>query len=299
MQPDPSTTDTNLRSASRIACDIPVLLDPEEKKMPAKVVDVSRTGVRIRISDAELRLHRLSTIRHVAERLMDSIGASFDIHFHPKMLGDLISRDLQLVRIASRDWEQTAVEIGCLIEGEPLRDEEAGMMGLALPLIGTPVIPSTLEGALPPASRVGRFEASKRERVTGVVPAIPTAPGSYRASCRFRASITTTGTSSSRSAPLRGIAEGISPKSGRIRLTDLGDLGFREPPQTVAEVIVALDQHFGERLALKLSDGAEHLWSGPTRVAQVELPPDRPGQAIVDLGFERPLRPAERKRLRV
>ena len=123
------------RAAARVDCDIPVAIHSDGRKVAASILDASRTGLRMRIPARELGVHRLSSLVQIAQRMSDTFGDSFEVEFLPDRLGGLVKRKLRPVRIGQRDWEHADVEVGCLL-ADPLNDDEASMLGIALPKPG-------------------------------------------------------------------------------------------------------------------------------------------------------------------
>ena len=63
--------------------------------------------------------------------------------------------------------------------------------------------------------------------------------------------------------------------------------------QGVAATATRLGTVLGTDVALRLVDGATHLWTGPARIEMVEVGPAAPHPVNVWLSFTRPLKPAE------
>ncbi|MDA1194926.1 MAG: PilZ domain-containing protein [Planctomycetota bacterium] len=139
----------NRRQAVRVECDLPVRLHGGAgDEYAGRIIDLSRTGLRLRIPGKLLGVHRLSSLVQVTRRLHETLGDQFRGELHYEMLGPLIQRTLKPCRIAKRDWEQTDVEIGCEFD-IGLTAEEVGMLGMPLPAVGAEVAAPGLHGAGP------------------------------------------------------------------------------------------------------------------------------------------------------
>jgi hypothetical protein len=65
----------------------------------------------------------------------------------------------------------------------------------------------------------------------------------------------------------------------------------------VASTMAALGDAYGSEVALRLVDGATHLWTGPARIDMVEVGQAAPYPVTLWLSFARPLRTPERRAL--
>ena len=108
------------RRAARIPCAMPVALLVAGAWRPATLLDVSRTGVRLRVSRPE-----------ATEDLPCRIAAQF----HPDRLGDLIRRELSVLRVGVPEHGTSDVEIACELDA-PLGDIEVAALALAIPPVG-------------------------------------------------------------------------------------------------------------------------------------------------------------------
>jgi len=267
----------NRRRAVRIACDLPVRLEGVDADLHARIVDVSRTGLRLRMPGELLGVHRLSSLAQVTRRLEETLGREFVAELHYEMLGPLVRKTLEPTRIAKLDWEQADVEVGCLL-GDPLSDEEIGMLGVPAPAIGALEAPDDL--VVPgPVHRTPRLAPVRGQGA-------PEYPDSFTAWLYPEPG--------KLGQPLR--TETISLTRG------MAILGVTPPSHTalmalpVAEVISKLDGDYGTGILLRIVDGDRDVWAGPAELQEVDV---RSPAGDIHLGvtFGRELRAEELGRL--
>ena len=120
------------RKTRRVDCDVPLNLVGRLDGAAVKVVDMSRTGLRLRVAlaDLELQPHAglLTVWSHASKALLEATVADFD----PKVLGDLVRRRIRPVRLTHSPDDPSCVEVGCAFE-EPLSEEDLAILGLDLP----------------------------------------------------------------------------------------------------------------------------------------------------------------------
>ncbi|MDF1700732.1 MAG: PilZ domain-containing protein [Planctomycetota bacterium] len=266
----------NRRQAVRVACDLPIRLSDGEAERHGRIVDISRTGLRVRIPGAALGVHRLSSLVQVTRNLQEALGDTFLGELHYEMLGPLVQRQLTPCRIAKRDWEQTDVEVGCQFES-PLRDEEVGMLGVALPAVGAEDAPEDVEGSGPfrrtePAPTRPHLRKAPKPQLTAY---LYPAPGKT-------------------SKPLVTRTHALT--KGMAILEVASGQGWDLPDLAVADLVMALDAAYGTSILLRVVDGDDDLWAGPAEIQEVDI---RPGNNEIRLGvtFSQQLRTEELGRL--
>lgn len=270
--------DPNRRQAVRVACDLPIRLIGSDTEQIGRIVDLSRTGLRVRIPGTNLGVHRLSSLVQVTRNLTSALGDAFVGHLHHEMLGPLVQRQLTPCRIAKRDWEQTDVEIGCEFD-TPLRDEEVGMLGVPLPGVGQEHADASLHGAGP--VRRGTDEPRptrphiREPEVPSYIAYVYPAPGKTSKPLMTKTCSLT-----------RGMA---------ILSVDEGQ-GWDLPDLVVSDLVMALDAAYGTAVLLRVVDGEHDLWAGPAELQEVDV---APGTHRIKLGvaFGRELRTEELGRL--
>ena len=270
--------ESNRRQAVRVTCELPIRLIGDDVEHIGTIVDLSRTGLRVRIPGSDLGIHRLSSLVQVTRSLHASLGDVFVGDLHHEMLGPLVQRQLTPCRIAKRDWEQTDVEVGCQFD-VPLRDEEVGMLGVPLPGVGQDEAPESLHGAGP------RRRSEDEPRPTRPHLREPEAP-SYVAYVYPAPGKTSKPLITSTRSLTRGMA---------ILSVDEGQ-GWDLPDLAVADLVMALDAAYGTSILLRVVDGDQDLWAGPAELQEVDV---APGTHRIKLGvaFGRELRTEELGRL--
>lgn len=319
------------RAAKRVDCEFPTRLAGTKGPLDATVCDLSRTGVKLQVSGATLGIHRLSSLVQVAKRVSDSLGASFVAKLHHERLGNLVSKVLRPIRIGQRNWEQADVELGCRVDGG-ISDEEAGMLGIALPKVGAIEAPSYLTGAGPevrdaPTPRRWHNDSTPVEPAPDPAPSTPEVPEvseypvetpadpSHQLELNLvpepepesqpknagwagrpvsgRHRVYVRGRASGRGASFQAVTEAVSQKCAVLRIRNIDQLVGAEAAEGVSKFVMAFDAMYGEELSLRIMDGTRHLWSGPATVRCMELPPEAPGTALLTVAYSRKLRPAE------
>lgn len=265
------------RQAVRVPCELPIRIEGAQGPLEATLVDVSRTGLRLRIPGSILRVHRLSSLVQVTESLNRVLGEAFQADLNHVVLGSLIRRELKMTRIAKRDWERTDVEIGCLLD-VPLDDAEVGTLGVALPpLDGDEDEPPS------PAHELSRARPGRTGAARGSPPV--SEPIEHRAFIYPAPGKT--------GRPLATRTSSVSPGTVVVAIERMQ--GWSYDDMNVAAVVTALDKAYGSNVLLRIVDGGEDLWAGPAEVKEVDVTPE-PGIRI-GLSFGRELRTEELDRL--
>lgn len=268
----------NRRDAVRVDCDLPIRLTGAGNERVGRIVDLSRTGLRVRVPGPAFGVHRLSSLVQVTQGLHDALGDCFQGDLHHEMLGPLVQRELTPCRIAKRDWEHTDVEIGCELD-RPLTDEEVGMLGVALPSVGaeTPAEHLVVTG---PTHRAGESQPPARPHLRPADPArhlayLYPAPGK---------------TSKPLITRTRSLTRGMA-----MLAVDEGQ-GWDLPDLAVSDLVMAFDAAYGNAILLRVVDGEDDLWVGPAELQEVDV---TPGAGRINLGvsFGRELRTEELGRL--
>jgi hypothetical protein len=267
----------NRRQSVRVDCDFPIRLQGEDVPYVGRIVDLSRTGMRVRIPGKSLNVHRLSSLVQVTRQLQDALGDTFNGELHYEMLGPLVNRTLIPCRIAKRDWEQTDVEVGCQFNA-PLTDDEVGMLGVPLPAVGAERAPDGIVGAGPvhrtsmPAP--GRPHL-RREEAQAYMAYVYPSPGKPS-----KPLVTKTHTLT------RGMA---------ILEVETGQ-GWDRPDMAVGEVVMALDAAYGSDILMRVMNASQDLWAGPAEVQEVDVHPET-HRLKLGIAFGRELRTEELGRL--
>lgn len=252
----------NRREAARVPCVVPIRVEPGDRPIfAAHLVDVSRTGLRLRIPGAVLGVHRLSSLAQVARSAAALLGESFIAELHYEQLGPLVRKRLKTIRIAKRDWEHADVELGCIMCDSHLTDLEASMLGVHLPPIG-------VDEPEPHAAVAGPRE----EEMAAYIYGSDEAEG---------AAIVAQADALTRGMAMLTVAD----ESEHLRDLD------------VTELAEELDDTYGSKLTLRISIGDEDLWVGPAEIKEIDVADEETGAVRLGVAFGRELRAEELRRL--
>ncbi len=328
----------NNRRHTRRSCEVPLEILAEAVRLSGRVMDASRSGVRLRVPGAPLGLYRMAPPALVGRQVGRILGIEFQARFHPERLGSLLSKRLRPVRIGQCEASSADVELGCVVD-PPLTDDEAAMLGLGLPTL----LPDGQEGELSLEARAPQVRSdlsapasparptpppSPRIRIAAPAPSKTTprhAPGaplrseappprlseapalragslpdevvprvSLAARESWRAYVHPSGTR--RIPPFVARMELVSTTGVQVKVLDRSLLNLNGGVD-VASTMAALGDAYGSEVALRLVDGATHLWTGPARIEMVEVGQAAPHPVTLWLSFARPLRTPERRAL--
>lgn len=307
-----ATPDGNRRRTERLDTELPLAIHTTKGPVEAEIRDVSRTGLRFHIRACALGLSPTRDLYVMAEGVGRVLQQSFEADLNHAMLGSLIQKSVQMVRISVARESEELIEICGRFE-IPLQLEEATMLGLPLPPSVDSdedwdperrmVAPAAREVVLPERPRAPRPAPTKRPARSVEAGADPQAPVElerpdadgalgFTTTRRFRAYLRSR-------AP-----DGPQPLSCQTDLVGYEGVRLRipRPPEAargVAAAAAALREAYGAEPNLKLMDKADHLWTGATRIVAIDLPGNQPGDMLVTLLFVHALRPAEVRRLKL
>ncbi len=267
----------NRRQSVRVDCDLPIRLQGEHLPYVGRIVDLSRTGMRVRIPGKSLSVHRLSSLVQVTRQLRSALGDTFAGELHYEMLGPLVNRTLTPCRIAKRDWEQTDVEVGCQFNS-PLTDDEVGMLGVPLPAVGAVNAAEGIVGAAPvhrTGARAPGRPHLRRDEAQAYMAYVYPSPGKPSKPLVTRTRTLT-----------RGMA---------ILEVEIGQ-GWDRPDMAIGEVVMALDAAYGSEILMRVVDDSQDLWAGPAEVQEVDVHPET-RRLKLGVAFGRELRAEELGRL--
>ncbi len=267
----------NRRRAVRIACDLPVRLEGIEADLYARIVDLSRTGLRLRMPGELLGVHRLSSLAQVTRKLQETVGKEFTAELHYEMLGPLVRKILEPSRIAKLDWEQSDVEVGCQLR-DPLTDEEVGMLGVPLPAIGER---ETAEGMVIQGPQRRTPHIGPRGVNADPIEAQPFTAWLYPEPGKSGQPLRTETVSLTRGMAILGVCEASSKPLQEL---------------AVADVIHKLDEDYGTGILLRIVDGEDDVWAGPAELQEVDVHAPA-GDIHLGVSFGRELRSEELGRM--
>lgn len=253
----------NRRREPRVDCDVPArLLAEAHADLDVRIVDVSRTGLRVRVEGHLLGLHRLSSLASVARTVARIFGEEIEAELNHEKLGPLLRRSMKATRIAKRDWEHAYIELGCALTA-PLSDEEADLIGIVLP-------PSVAAAEEAPLQLLG-------DETSGRFDAVVHAGVGYDAS------------------PLTVVADVITSGMAMLKVPDPANHGFAQLDVTSA--IVALHEAYGPQVTVEIYDGDQQIWTGPAEITEVDVLQGARARAHIGIVFGRPLRADELTRM--
>ncbi len=294
------------REAARVACAVPVAIVSPAHWPEARVLDLSRTGIRLGVTVQDRQKGLEFGLERLAEMMRTQLAVNLIVELGPEARGNRIRRGLRVVRMGPFREEEGCLELGCELL-PPLDEAEVEALGLALPLPG-----ESADGALarrdlrgreprePDAKRPPGLRGTVRQHDPALdweeVTRVPRPGSGVRAAGRLAAALE----SRHHKAPaLSGRPLEFSPDGGYLWV-DVGDTNeFFPHDAPIADRVLAFARHWGQALELSIADGVDDVWSGPIRVVSVGILPEVPGRLILGFRHRRPLEPWARKALGV
>jgi hypothetical protein len=301
------------RLSIRVPFQVPVRVLGPLKPLEGHLGDLSRTGARVRLPLASLQLERPCTLTELGTRVQAAIEAECEVQLHHVALGSLLTKASHVVRLALPLDGSEAFDLGCLFR-VPLTNEETAMLGVALPSLGG-------EGDwLPRADATGpmtRTPATVREAshrsLDLVVPNLAPAADDPVAPPLAAPSGTTKGLTGKQLLRWRGLVQPSDANRAPVLACALDEVSrthvrlrvLRNPGSEGAAIVgddpaavgVAFGKRYGDLVSLKITDGPNHLWTGPAQVRAVEVPQGTMRDLLLTLAFDRNLTVPELKRL--
>ena len=304
------------RVAERVATDVPLAVHTAKGRKPAHVQDISRTGLRLHVRAKDLGFAPTRDLQEVAIGVGDMLRQTFPVDLNHEMLGSLLRKQVEMIRLSVARESAAFVEI-CGRFDEPLSLEETTMLGIPLPpprdseeewdpeqemvapAARTPTLPQppVRRRKQPPTPVPEATPEPVEEAPDPATPEAIHAPDAddvlgYMTKRRYRAFLRTGG--ASRGTPVICQTDLVGYEGVRLRLPRSA---APSEEAGVTQRLAAFHETFGGEPNTKIMDGAEHIWTGPTRLAALDLPPDHPEEMWVTLAFVHPLRPAEIRRM--
>ncbi|MDA1193912.1 MAG: PilZ domain-containing protein [Planctomycetota bacterium] len=272
------------RRAERVEVGIPAQIYTHRGFLDAKVCDLSRTGLRLRLRVKDLDLEATEDLRSAAEAVASILGDQFALDLDYRKLGPLLQRGVELTRIALPVDEPLFVELCCSFD-EPLNDAVTDILQTELPPVRTVALAVARE-VEPPRACSGvmtmRSADELRERPVKLPPVEPEPkPSIPPVRHRYRALVTGT----SKEAPPAFFCHTDLVTAVGVRVC----ISRPRDASGVRETMTKLVKVHGHEVDVRLLDAKTDVWSGPARVTGVELPPDRRDVMLVTLAFARPL----------
>jgi hypothetical protein len=120
-EPDPlEARFSGKRKADRYECQTPVVLHSGRRKFQGEAINISRSGVLVRLPYAALA-RSVGGLR--VGSAMDAADRHFGTGFRLEFLGTTIDRAVVLVRMAMEVSEPDSLRLGCEFRGEITNDE--------------------------------------------------------------------------------------------------------------------------------------------------------------------------------
>ncbi|MDJ0974945.1 MAG: PilZ domain-containing protein [Planctomycetota bacterium] len=246
------------REALRVPCDFPVRVYGQLRELSGRMLDISRTGMRIELPLSRLMMQPSLDFAALTQALEQMLGATFMADLHHEMLGQLIRKKLRTVRVGEVDPDADLLEVGCSFE-EPLRDEETVMLGIGLPPVGETSAAAFRN--VPPPKRRGDADEDQ--------PAQPR-PLGYEGILHPSEGIV--------GEPLVGRTEGMLGSESLLAVPVNTISGaYDVPPEPLA---AALRDILGPKPRLEILDGLHMVWSGPVQLDEIEMPSSYAGDVM-------------------
>jgi hypothetical protein len=115
------------RKADRFECQTPVILHSGRRRFNGEAINISRSGVLVRLPYAALA-RSVGGLR--VGTAMDAADRHFGTGFRLEILGTTIDRAVVLVRMAMEVSEPDSIRLGCEFRGD-ITDEEVDLVSRA------------------------------------------------------------------------------------------------------------------------------------------------------------------------
>jgi hypothetical protein len=255
------------RRATRLECNIPILVRGRSRTLRAHTADLSRVGTLLRIPLEELGLTRDVSLAVLGREAMASLGEVVTIELHYEALGNLISHTARPMRMSRALPGQEFLEIGLDLT-KPLSNMETEFLGIALP-------PLFHEVDLTWEPEDSNEEASASRADVAVV------------ICSADDDV---------SPPLRVRPSHLSADGVRANLGPVENLPMLVDGGTAADVLTALADGYGGEPQVVIFADDKPVWSGASRLQALEVCP-WDGRAKLQMAFPQRLPACARARL--
>jgi len=298
----------NRRRAERIEVGIPAQIYTSTGFLAAKVCDLSRTGLRLRIQADALGMQPTKDMGVAARRVADALAPHFALDLDYEKFGPLLQRGVELTRIGLPADGPGEVEICCAFD-EPLDDHVTGILDAQLPAVRDDLPAWTPEEdaetsyagvvTLRPKDALHEQSSAVAEAPASTEAPVVTAPAPLRLvdqppavpAPRHRYRALVTGTSAGAPPAFFCHTDLVTVVGVRVRLPrPEGAVDIRKAMSKLMKV-------HGSTVDVRILDESEDVWAGAARVTGVELPTDRLDVMLVTLAYQRPLGMAAMRRL--
>ena len=277
-------TNRNRRRADRVEVGFPAQIYTHRGFLDAKLCDLSRTGLRMRVSIADLRMSPDSRPEEAVAKLAETLAPQFALDLDYKRFGPLLQRGVALTRIRLVGDASESVEVCCEF------DEELGEDTLAILEQDLPPMREAAEDWEPETTGEGPYEGTVTMRPKGALEEapvqLPTAAAPKKPAVppmrhRYRALVT--GTSPDAPPAFFCHTDLVTAVGVRVRIPRPKDA------VDIRNAMSKLIKAHGTSVDVRILDESIDVWKGQARVTGVELPPDRLDVMLVTLAYERPL----------
>lgn len=246
------------REALRVPCEFPVRVYGQLREVVGRMIDISRTGLRLRLPLSRLMISESLDFGSLAHALQQTLGASFMADLHHEMLGQLIRKKLRTVRVGEVDAESDQLEVGCAFE-EPLTDDETVMLGVGLPPVGETSAAAFRNVPRPKRRGEPDDDQPNQPRPLGYEGILHPSEGLV-------------------GNPLVGRTEGMLGTESLLAVPIHTIPGaYDVDPQALT---AALRTNLGPEPRLEILDGLHMVWSGTVALEEIELPGSYTGDAM-------------------
>lgn len=247
------------RDALRVPCDYSIRVYGQLRELAARMVDISRTGVRIRVPLSRLMNTEVLDYASLTHSLEQVLGKSFQADLHHEMLGPLVRKRIRVMRVGNVDPDADFVEIGGRFD-EPLTDDETVMLGVGLPPVGVTAVAAFQN--VPAPTRRGDEGAglAGKPRPKGYEGILHPSDGYI-------------------TEPLVGSTEGVLGVDCLLAIPIERIPGGYGADQLA--LLVALGNSFGPTPRLEVLDGLHMVWKGGVQLVELELPDSAMGDALL------------------
>lgn len=277
------------RRTGRVVCGMPVTVASPADWPRVRLIDLSRTGIRLGVPLDQAADLEPFTLEGLATQIRDQLAVKVVIDLDPDRLGTRVRRGLRVVRVGPVREEENLLELGCELV-PPITDAEAELLALPLPRPGEPpdVARRRMQDRTRPEEKARSFEPY------AVASRVPRPGTGRRASPDLQASVFSRYRRVNR--VLLGKPLEFSPQGGFVCVETDGP-GLLREDLSLADRVIAFGKAYGQTVDLRIRNPDKDLWYGAVRVVSVGIIPEAPGRLILGYTFCRPLDAWEEKAL--
>ncbi len=263
------------RRDARITCRLSLTLRGEWANVDGTVLDVSRTGFRLRLPLGEIGLQRGATLSQIASQLHHILSKDVVASFLPELLGPLVTRHIEPRALSLPHEDPESVEIGAFFDA-PLGRVEAAAIGLPIPMEAeSSEDAARLAPAEPPRVHAPASRAIVDDGESWSFEDLQPRPAEVRAHLLS--------VRNPLNAEILGRVESIFDGTFTVRILDRSQFPFPVGLRDPDELTDAFQRAFGEDMMLRLESDGGDLWSGRAQVEGIEASADAPDTVVLRL----------------